>query len=120
MDIEQIDLTPVWVPRACTLPTAERPLRVAEFDGLFGAALRDVHRPRRTELRLILDGTAEVAARVADLVERETRCCSFFTFTLSRDGDDQLLLRVRVPSAHVGVLDGLHTRATTALENGRE
>jgi hypothetical protein len=24
-----------WAPDACTLPTAERPLRVAEFDDLF-------------------------------------------------------------------------------------
>lgn len=23
-----------WAPQACTLPTAERPLRVAEFDDL--------------------------------------------------------------------------------------
>ncbi|WP_245718914.1 hypothetical protein [Micromonospora rhizosphaerae] len=29
-----------WVPEACTLPTAERPLRVAEFDELFATALR--------------------------------------------------------------------------------
>lgn len=104
-----------WVPQACTLPTAERPLRVAEFDTLFSTALRDVHRPWPTELRLTLDGTAEVAATVADLVARETGCCSFFTFTLGRDGDDRLLLRVEVPSAHVGVLDGLHARAATAM-----
>ena len=24
-----------WVPQACTLPTVQQPLRVAEFDGLF-------------------------------------------------------------------------------------
>jgi hypothetical protein len=25
----------VWVPQACTLPTVERPLRLAEFNDLF-------------------------------------------------------------------------------------
>jgi len=27
-----------WVPAACTLPTAEQPLRPAEFDALFTSA----------------------------------------------------------------------------------
>ena len=29
-----------WAPDACTLPTAERPLRVAEFDDLFTFVVR--------------------------------------------------------------------------------
>jgi len=33
-----------WVPDACTLPTAERPLRLAELDDLFATAVRAVHR----------------------------------------------------------------------------
>src|SRR5947209_12417027 len=37
---------PTWVPvGACTLPTRKQPLRVAEFDALFAAALRSVERP---------------------------------------------------------------------------
>ncbi|WP_433352534.1 hypothetical protein ACQP25_05150 [Microtetraspora malaysiensis] len=28
-----------WTPAECTLPTEERPLRVAEFDELFASAL---------------------------------------------------------------------------------
>jgi hypothetical protein len=31
-----------WVPDACTLPTEEVPLRVAEFDALFASTLRRV------------------------------------------------------------------------------
>ena len=33
-----------WVPEACTLPTVEQPLRVAEFDELFATAVRPVER----------------------------------------------------------------------------
>ncbi|HET6741695.1 MAG TPA: hypothetical protein VFH76_22285 [Kribbella sp.] len=33
-----------WVPDACTLPTAERPFRVAEFDQLFAEHLRSTDR----------------------------------------------------------------------------
>ena len=31
----------VWVPEACTLPTVEQPLRLAEFDSLFATGLVD-------------------------------------------------------------------------------
>jgi hypothetical protein len=34
--MDELRLVPVgWVPEACTLPTAERPVRRAEFDNLF-------------------------------------------------------------------------------------
>ena len=46
-----------WVPAdACTLPTAEQPLRVAEFDGLFATALRGMERGEPGWLRLNLTG----------------------------------------------------------------
>jgi hypothetical protein len=98
-----------WVPEACTLPTAEQPLRVAEFDALFSAALRDSNRPAPTMLRLLLDRPAEAAAR--DLAARETACCSFFTFAFD-ERDGQLVMTVTVPAAHIDVLDGLARRAT--------
>lgn len=100
-----------WVPDACTLPTAEQPLRVAEFDALFAAALRGVDRLAPTRLRLILDGGAEVEAGARDLVARETECCSFFTFTVERVDDGRLHLDVEVPPARLEVLDALATRA---------
>ncbi|MBB6551859.1 hypothetical protein [Nonomuraea rubra] len=35
-----------WVgPSACTLPTVEQPLRVAEFDALFAGAVQGVAPP---------------------------------------------------------------------------
>ncbi|NUO57978.1 MAG: hypothetical protein HOV71_01100 [Hamadaea sp.] len=50
-----------WVPDACTLPTAEQPLRVAEFDALFAASLRHADRRTPTRLRLTLGSSTEPA-----------------------------------------------------------
>ncbi|HZG92152.1 MAG TPA: hypothetical protein VEZ42_18235 [Pseudonocardia sp.] len=92
---------------ACTLPTAERPVRVAEFTDLF-AGLRAVDRRDPRWLRLRLPGAE--AARARDLTARESRCCAFFDFRIDHDGPD-VLVDVRVPDAHVDVLDGLERLA---------
>ncbi|MEU1387977.1 MULTISPECIES: hypothetical protein [unclassified Nonomuraea] len=105
-----------WAPAACTLPTAEQPLRVAEFDALFADAVRGVARPERTRLRLDLVLSPDHAARAAELTARENGCCSFFTFTLTVTGG-RLSLEVRVPPEHVDVLDALQARAVA--EAGR-
>jgi hypothetical protein len=104
-----------WAPSACTLPTAEQPLRVAEFDALFTETVQDVTRPERTRLRLELVFSPEAAARAAELAARENGCCSFFTFTLTI-ADGTLALEVTVPPEHVDVLEALQARAgaTTA------
>ncbi|MEU1237969.1 hypothetical protein ABZ399_27710 [Micromonospora aurantiaca] len=101
-----------WVPGTCTLPTTERPLRLAEFDGLFHDALRGADRLTARHLRLHLDSTAEPTAR--DLIARESACCSFFTFDLARPDGDTLTLDIRVPATRVAVLDALALRATAA------
>ncbi|WP_439659483.1 hypothetical protein ACSHWB_45135 [Lentzea sp. HUAS TT2] len=100
----------LWAPQACTLPTEERPLRVAEFDALFGEAVQKVRRVDATSLSLDLQPRSEVAARAADLVVRETACCSFFTFSLVATGGS-LQLEVKVPEQHADVLEALATRA---------
>ncbi|MGV9772454.1 hypothetical protein [Streptosporangium sp. NPDC003464] len=64
-----------WAPSACTLPTAEQPLRVAEFDALFADAVQGVARPERTRLRLELVFSPDNAARTAELTARENGCC---------------------------------------------
>ena len=98
-----------WIDTSsCTLPTAEQPLRVAEFDDLFRTALRGITPIAAGTVVLELDHSAEDLAR--DLVVREGTCCSFFTFTFSTE-DAALLLRIEVPPAHVAVLDGLAARA---------
>ena len=103
-----------WAPTTCTLPAAERPLRVAEFDELFATSLRAVTRLTPTHLRLHLDGAGQVEATTQDLVARETQCCSFFTFNLDRAGDHRLQLDIQVPAPYGQVLDGLAARATAA------
>ena len=102
----------VWVPEACTLPTAERPLRLAEFDALFATALRGQQRLSPTRLRWQFDPAAESAAR--DLTGRETECCTFFSFTLVPAGGE-LQIDVEVPTAHVEVLDALADRAAPGI-----
>uniref|UniRef100_UPI003F495028 hypothetical protein n=1 Tax=Nonomuraea bangladeshensis TaxID=404385 RepID=UPI003F495028 len=102
-----------WVPSACTLPTAEQPLRVAEFDALFAEAVQTVQRPERTRLRLELVFSPDNAARTAELATRENGCCSFFTFALTVAGGS-LALEVTVPPEHVEVLDALTQRVGPA------
>jgi hypothetical protein len=103
----------LWAPEACTLPTAQQPLRVAEFDDLFAQALREVHRPDATSLRLALGGGQATEARVRDLTTRESACCAFFDFRVTRR-DTDVVLEVRVPPAHVDVLEALAVRAAAA------
>ncbi|MEU3642963.1 thioredoxin domain-containing protein [Lentzea sp. NPDC034063] len=104
---------PSWVPAgACMLPTADQPARLAEFDALFTTSLHEVHRHAPGWLRLSLSADAEDRAR--DLTAREAECCSFFDFTVGRDGD-QVLVDVRVPEDKELVLDGLTTQAEAAL-----
>ncbi|MFI5621842.1 hypothetical protein ACIA03_00110 [Nocardioides sp. NPDC051685] len=94
---------------ACTMPTAERPLRLAEFDALFASAVRSVER-RGDDVRMRLAGPDGLVARVRDLTARETSCCSFFTFTVEGT-DEDLTLDVSVPPAHQEILDALAERA---------
>lgn len=96
-----------WVPDACTLPTADQPFRIAEFDQLFADHLRGSHRVDARTLDLTL--TRDSRDTVADLTARETECCSFFTFTLSETADE-LHLFIKVPPTQTAVLDGLLTR----------
>ncbi|MFY1688440.1 hypothetical protein [Plantactinospora sp. WMMB782] len=99
-----------WVPRACTLPTAEQPVRLAEFDDLFDSAVLGVRRVDGLRVRLELRPEPGTAGRVAELMVRETGCCSFFTFTLAATSG-QLALEVAVPAGQVEVLDALAARA---------
>ncbi|MFE5483204.1 hypothetical protein [Streptomyces sp. NPDC056527] len=102
-----------WVPDSCTLPTAARPLRVAEFDSLFTQHLMNVSRPDRLRLEMVLDGEPVVDQAVRDLAARESGCCSFFTFTVS-PCPEGIRLDIAVDTAHEAVLDALQTRAAAA------
>ena len=112
--------TPItdWAPDSCTLPTAEQPLRRAEFYALFAASLRTVERFSARHARLVLTGDETLAARVQRLADAETACCSFFTFTLSPQPPDRVALDVEVPPTRSDVLAALVGRAEQALQAG--
>ncbi|WP_129663577.1 hypothetical protein [Phytoactinopolyspora endophytica] len=122
MDITDTGRTPgpSFVPDACTLPTAEQPLRVTEFADMFATAVHRIVRTSATELHLILDGYPATEATARELAARETDCCSFFTFTFhpARVGHAvrALEVTVTVPAAHVAVLDGLQHLAETVVK----
>ena len=103
-----------WVPAACTLPTAEQPLRRAEFDDLFAEDLVSVNEVSPLEVRFDLRANSEVAARAASLAAKETGCCSFFTFGLTIT-DGTMSMTVSTAPAHVAVLATLGARAKAKL-----
>lgn len=102
----------VWAPQECTLPVVEQPERMAEFDLLFSAAVREVSRPAPTVLHLVLDAAHEAGAR--DLAARESGCCSFFTFAFT-ERPDGLHCEITVPDAQAAVLDSLAERAAAVV-----
>ena len=106
---------PGWVTGACTLPTVEQPLRLAEFDDLF-TAVTGVERTDATHATLTLAGGRGLAARARDLADRETACCSFFTFTIApaphtTGAPEPVRMSISVPRAHEAVLAELVDRA---------
>ncbi|HEX8347318.1 MAG TPA: hypothetical protein VF657_21655 [Actinoplanes sp.] len=105
------------VPDGCTLPTAEQPLRVGEFDVLFRRNLIEVDRVADTRLRMVLTGDG-VEAQARDLCDRESRCCSFFTFAVDRHGD-AVTVDVTVPPARRQVLDAIQMWATSSMGQQR-
>jgi hypothetical protein len=94
---------------ACALPTADRPVRLAEFDDVFRTSVRSVERGDGL-VRLRMPYSGDLRDHVRDLTARESECCSFFEFAVSEE-DDELVLEVRVPPERLAVLDGLAARA---------
>jgi hypothetical protein len=103
---------------ACTLPTADRPLRAAAFDTLFAETLTEVTRSGPTRARMVLRGGPGTESRTRELAAQETQCCSFFTFDvrrLERPDDERaetVVLDIEVPALHEDVLTGLLDRAS--------
>ena len=118
MDLPPLARTadPAWVEvAACTLPTAERPLRLADFDDLFASSLRSIERTGGSAVRLLLAGDAGLVARTRALAHAESACCSFFTFDVTPLEEERVAFDVSVPAVYVEVLDGLIDRAAAAL-----
>jgi hypothetical protein len=106
-----------WVPAACTLPTAEQPLRRAQFDGLFAEDVISVNQMSPLEVRFELRADSEVAARAASLAAKETGCCSFFTFGLTIT-DGTISMAISTAPAHATVLAAHGARAQAKLGAG--
>lgn len=95
---------------ACTLPSEERPGRLAEFDSLFATAVDRVER-RADTVRLHLSRSEGVVERVEEVTAREAACCSFFTFRLHLDVGGAVSLDISAPPAYRSILDALAARA---------
>ena len=94
---------------ACTLPTAERPVRLGEFARLFVTATATTrHDP--THLTVFFDEIEGLAAKVSDLAARESSCCSFFDFSVTETAK-KVVLDIRVTDVHEDILDALEALA---------
>jgi hypothetical protein len=96
-------------PDACSLPLADQPGRVAEWDTLFATAVRRVEK-LPGGVRFELDRSRAAVAAVADLADRESQCCAFFTFGVTV-GFDTLALSVDADPEHADVAKALAARA---------
>lgn len=80
---------------ACTLGSGDFKERVVVIRDLASRALRS---SQRNDLRLDLAYDAAAIAEVADLVAKETECCSFLSFELQTDGD-VVRLKISAPES---------------------
>ena len=104
-------------PEACSLPLADQPGRVAEWDTLFADAVCDVS-PIEGGVRVVVDRAVASPAAVADLADRESQCCSFFEFAVVV-GDRSLRLDVTSDSGHAEGVEALAARAVALSGRGR-
>jgi hypothetical protein len=101
-------------PSACTLPAAELPGRLAEFDAAFAAGLREAELVSPTHARWVFTADQARARSLAGLLRREQECCSFFGFGQRADGDT-VTVDVTVPPGQADVLAALARRAAGHL-----
>ena len=96
---------------SCTLPSVERPLRIAEFEHLLSKATATAA-VDATTATFSFAPEALTAAAAAELASREVECCSFFSFRLDI-GAERLELTVQAPRGHeplVAALQALGSR----------
>lgn len=105
-----------WIPDTCTLPTVDRPLRVAAIDQFVIDSVLSIDQVDPTTLRLIIDGAAIDRAR--DLAAQETVCCTFFDFTMTPLADGTATMQVSAPAAQLPVLEALAARMSAIVDRG--
>jgi hypothetical protein len=96
-------------PDACSLPIADQPARVGEWDALFQTAVREIE-TGPGGVRFLLDRSRATVAAVADLADRESQCCALFTFGVAV-ASDALALSVDADPEHAEVVQALAARA---------
>jgi len=99
---------------SCTLPAADMPGRAAEFDEAFAAGLRHAELVSPTHARWVFAADGARAQALAGLLDRESQCCSFFTFGQRAEGDT-VTVDVTVPPGHADALAVLAGRAAGHL-----
>ena len=99
---------------SCMLPAADLPGRLAEFDAAFAAGLRHAEVVSPTHARLVFTADRAQAEALAGLLDRESQCCSFFTFDQRAQGD-LVTVDVTVPPGHAETLAALAGRAAGHL-----
>ena len=99
---------------SCTLPAADLPGRLAEFDAAFAAGLQRADVISPTHARLVFTADPAQAEALAGLLGRESQCCSFFTFDQRAEGG-LVTVDVTVPPAHAETLAALAGRAAGHL-----
>ncbi|MFE2021442.1 hypothetical protein ACFW9O_25700 [Streptomyces sp. NPDC059499] len=99
-----------WVPQPCTLPIAERPLRVAEWDSLFSERLTSLSRTSR--YTCAWTWWEERAWRTGSV----TSWWSARVAAATTPGEDLIRLDIVVVQAHEAVLDALAVRTAAGGE----
>jgi DNA-binding transcriptional MerR regulator len=91
-------------PIACTLDAEEMPGRLAAWQGV--AAEAAGREPIDGGVRLRFEPVAGLAARLADLAEKEQGCCAFFDFAV-RVSPAGVALEVRAPEGAAELVTAL-------------
>ena len=104
---------------SCTLPAADLPGRLAEFDAAFAAGLRHAEVISPAHARLVFTADRAQTGALAGLLDRESQCCSFFTFDQRAEGG-LVTVDVTVPPAHAETLSALVGRAARYLPGARK
>ena len=93
------------IPIACTLSASDARSQLSEWQGILSHSVDNSERvsPNRLQLRFSADADIE---SVINLAQRESACCTFFSFSIEI-ATDHLLLIIEVPNEAVQILDQL-------------
>ena len=97
-------MTQIPIPIACSLPPADVARQGLEWNELSGLATATEHIDGGVAMTF---GIAQTQ-RVEDLAAREATCCSFLSFTTTRDGD---VLRLEITSRNPDALPAIEALA---------